>query len=200
MTPSSRFGPPTLATIAALVTVVFWASAFVGIRAAAGQVVEPSQVSTRSQSPCEGRQTVPTGAAGCWQYALAPSQASVVQSFPSVMHTVPLGRLASAGHALAVPSHASCSSHSLSAARQTVPLARFASPGQLVAPPHVSSRSQSPAAARQTVAGGAAGCWHATLVPSQASVVQRLPSLVQAVPLGFFASAGQVSADPSQVS
>ena len=35
MTPSSRFGPPTLATIAALVTVVFWASAFVGIRAAA---------------------------------------------------------------------------------------------------------------------------------------------------------------------
>jgi drug/metabolite transporter (DMT)-like permease len=35
VTQSSRFGPQTLAVVAALVTVVLWASAFVGIRAAA---------------------------------------------------------------------------------------------------------------------------------------------------------------------
>src|SRR5262249_18524406 len=41
-----------------------------------------------------------------------------------------------------------------------------------------------------------AGCWHVTLAPSQVSVVQTLPSSVQAVPFAFFPSVGQVALVP----
>src|SRR5437588_722969 len=39
-----------------------------------------------------------------------------------------------------------------------------------------------------------------SLVPLQVSVVHTLPSSVQAVPVGLFASAGQATLEPSQVS
>src|SRR5207247_2972479 len=45
-----------------------------------------------------------------------------------------------------------------------------------------------------------AGCWQLVLVPSQASVVQGLPSSAHGVPLGCVASAGQSVFVPSQLS
>src|SRR5207244_7895796 len=63
-------------------------------------------------------------------------------------------------------------------------------------PVHVSATSHSSAAARQIVPTLPAGCWHVTFVPSQRSRVQGLVSAVQAVPLVFFVSAGQVVLAP----
>src|SRR5206468_489577 len=57
-----------------------------------------------------------------------------------------------------------------------------------------------PAAARHTAPALPAGCWQVTCVPSQVSVVQGLLSSVQAVPLAFFASAGQLGPLPGQLS
>jgi hypothetical protein len=76
------------------------------------------------------------------------------------------------------------------------------SEGQVVlAPVHVSSGSQtSPDPVRQTVPALPAGCWQSSLVPSHSSVLHTLPSSVQLVPAGLFASAGQVAALPGQLS
>src|SRR5207244_11617810 len=57
-----------------------------------------------------------------------------------------------------------------------------------------------PEPARQTVPAFPAGCWHALLVPSQASVVHGLPSLEHAVPDGLLASAAQLALVPLQLS
>ncbi|HXJ62927.1 MAG TPA: hypothetical protein VNN79_04155 [Actinomycetota bacterium] len=67
-------------------------------------------------------------------------------------------------------------------------------------PVQVSGASHWDTAARQTVPPFPAGCWQATFAPSHWSRVQTLPSLVQAVPLAFFASAGQVGDVPGQTS
>src|SRR5439155_556057 len=60
--------------------------------------------------------------------------------------------------------------------------------------------SHAPAAARHTAPALPAGCWQVACVPSQVSVVQGLLSSVQAVPLAFFASAGQLGPLPGQLS
>src|SRR3989454_1249898 len=70
----------------------------------------------------------------------------------------------------------------------------------LVAPGQVSATSHSFAAARHTTPAFPAGCVHAALVPLHTSVVQGSPSSVQAVPLGWKASVGQVVLVPVQVS
>src|SRR5437773_49097 len=70
----------------------------------------------------------------------------------------------------------------------------------LVAPGQVSATSHSFAAARHTVPAFPAGCVHVALVPLHTSVVQGSPSSVQAVPLGWKASVGQLVLVPVQLS
>src|SRR5439155_578338 len=70
----------------------------------------------------------------------------------------------------------------------------------VLAPVHVSATSQTPAVGRQTAPALPAGCWHVTLVPSHWSSVQGLLSAVQAVPLAFFTSGGQVALVPVHTS
>src|SRR5438093_336245 len=70
----------------------------------------------------------------------------------------------------------------------------------LVAPGQVSATSHSFAAARHTVPAFPAGCVHVALVPLHTSVVHTSPSSVQAVPLGWKASVGQVVLMPVQAS
>src|SRR5207245_1388309 len=60
--------------------------------------------------------------------------------------------------------------------------------------------SQEPAAGRQTAPAFPTACWQASLVPSHVSVVQALPSSVQAVPAGLLASAGQLGPVPGHIS
>src|SRR5436853_421734 len=86
------------------------------------------------------------------------------------MHGVPAGDLSSAGHAELTPVQTSSGSQA------------------------------SPEPARHTVPAFPAGCWHALLVPSQASVVHGFPSLEHAVPDGLLASAGQLALVPVQLS
>src|SRR5438552_10679931 len=91
----------------------------------------------------------------------------------------------------------------LVSAVQAVPARMTASAGQVVlAPVQVSARSHSLTAARHTVPAWPAGCVQRGLptVPLQVSVVQGLPSSVQADPADLTALAGQVVLDPVQVS
>src|SRR5207244_12312088 len=93
-------------------------------------------------------------------------------------------------------------SPSPAAARQAKVFGSTTSGGHVELPPvQTSSGSQaSPEPARHTVPAFPAGCWHALLVPSQASVVHGLPSLEHAVPDGLLASAGQLALVPLQLS
>src|SRR5947208_2365153 len=83
-----------------------------------------------------------------------------------------------------------------------VPLLLVAEPWNpmMNAPGQVSATSHSPAAARYTAPPLPGGCWQLVLVPSHWSSVQGLLSAVQAVPLVFLLSAGQVLLVPVQVS
>jgi hypothetical protein len=168
----------------------------------AGQVVlVPVHASATSQTPVDARQTVPGFPAGCWQRTLLPSHWSLVQTFESSVQAVPLAFLMSAGQLAAVPLQVSAISHSPPAARQTVDVGAKPSAGQVVlVPVQVSATSQAPADARQTVPAFPTGCWQVTAVPSHLSWVQALPSSVQAVPLVFLLSAGQLAEEPVQVS
>src|SRR5438132_944717 len=99
----------------------------------------------------------------------APRHTSAVHTLPSSVHGVPLATKASLGQVVPVPVQLSATSHSLTAARHTVP----ALP---------------------------AGCVHVALAPLHTSVVQTLPSSVQAVPLALKASVGQGVPVPVQLS
>jgi hypothetical protein len=83
----------------------------------------PLQKVSWSQSPpLDVWQRVPAFPAGCWQATLAPSHSSFVHGFPSSVHAVPDGFLASGrGQVGDRPSQFSATSHSPAAARQTVP-------------------------------------------------------------------------------
>src|SRR5438093_3261059 len=143
-----------------------------GCLASVGQVVVvPVQFSATSHSVAAARHTAPPLPAGCWQVALAPSHWSRVQGLVSAVQAVPLALKTSGGQAVVTPSH-------------------------------VSARSHSPAAARQTEPAFPAGCVHAgaPAVPLHASVVQTLPSSVQAVPAALTVSAGHVALEPVQLS
>src|SRR5204863_534529 len=95
-----------------------------GWKASAGQVVlVPVQLSAASQRPAEARQMVPALPAGC-VHAGAPAvplHTSEVQTLPSSVQAVPAGWTASAGQLTLVPVQVSARSHSLTAARHTVP-------------------------------------------------------------------------------
>src|SRR5206468_5270218 len=89
------------------------------------------------------------------------------------------------------------------AGRQTVLEGRKASAAQVVLVPlQVSAASQGPAAARHTVPAFPAGCVQRGLltVPLHVSVVQTLPSSVQAVPAALTTLVGQVVLVPVQLS
>ena len=174
-----------------------------GLKASAGQtVLVPVQFSSTSHAPADGRQTAPALPAGCWQASFVPSHSSRLHGLPSLVHAVPAGSLASAGHVAVDPVQFSAGSHSPAEARQTVVDGLKTSAGQvLLVPVQVSSRSQSPAAGRQTVPAFPAGCWQASFVPSHRSVVHGLPSSVQREPAAFLASGGHgCPGSPPQVS
>src|SRR5206468_12204264 len=119
------------------------------------------------------RHTVPAWPAGCVQRGLPtlPLHVSVVQGLPSSVAAAPAALTAAAGQVVLVPVQVSARSHSLTVARHTVP-------------------------------AWPAGCVQRGLptVPLQVSVVQGLPSSVQADPADLTALAGQVVLDPVQVS
>jgi len=164
-------------------------------------VLVPSHVSSASHTPAAGRHTAPALPAGCWQASLVPSHASVVHGLLSSVHAVPLGCFASAGQLGPLPVQLSASSHSPAAARQTVLEDAKPSAGHVVLMPvHVSATSHAPAVGRQTAPALPAGCWQVSLVPSHSSLLHGLPSSVHAVPLAFFASAGQLGPVPVQFS
>ena len=151
----------------------------VGSRTSAGQLVlVPVHVSIGSQMPADARHVVPPFPAACWQVSLLPSQRSVVQTFPSSVHAVPLACFASPGHAAFVPVQLSATSHSPAVARQTVVVGRKLSAGQLtLVPVHVSATSHTPAAARHAVVVGSnASAGHALLVPVQVSAGSQMPA------------------------
>jgi hypothetical protein len=90
---------------------------------------------------------------------LLPSHWSLVQTFPSSVHAVPLGFLLSPGQLADEPVQVSAASHSPAEARQTVDDERNPSVGHAVlVPVQVSATSQKPADARQTVPALPAGC------------------------------------------
>src|SRR5439155_1151805 len=160
--------------------------------ASTGQLAaDPVQFSAGSHSPADGRQTAPPLPAGCWQASLEPSHVSVVHGLPSSVHAVPDGVFASAGHVGPLPGQFSAGSHSPADARQTVLAGSKASFGHVVlVPVQVSSTSHAPADPRQTEPALPAGCWQASFVTSESSVLHGFPSSVHAVPAGSFASAG----------
>src|SRR5438034_6660846 len=142
------------------------------LTASAGQVVlDPVQVSARSHSLTVARHTVPAWPAGCVQGGLLmlPLHVSVVQGLPSSVQADPAALTASAGQVVLAPVQVSARSHSLTVARHTVP-------------------------------AWPAGCVQRGLptVPLQVSVVQGLPSSVQADPADLTALAGQVVLAPVQ--
>ena len=62
-----------------------------GLNASAGQLVlVPLQASATSQEPEDPRHTVPALPAGCVHVTLVPSHTSLVHTFPSPAHAVPL--------------------------------------------------------------------------------------------------------------
>src|SRR5439155_15925905 len=86
-----------------------------------GQVaVVPPHASATSQTPAEGRHTVPAFPAACMQAAWMPSHRSVVQGLPSSEHGVPDCNFASTGQVPLAPVHFSSGSHSPAEGRHTV--------------------------------------------------------------------------------
>src|SRR5439155_553823 len=162
----------------------------------------PSQVSVVQGLP-SSVQSVPLAFfASAGQLGPFPGQLSATSHSPAAArHTTLADWKPSAGQLLPTPSQVSATSQVPAEARQTVLAGLLASAGHAVlAPVHVSATSHAPAAARHTAPALPAGCWQVACVPSQVSVVQGLLSSVQAVPLAFFASAGQLGPLPGQLS
>src|SRR5204862_47805 len=133
----------------------------------------PVQVSARSHSLTAARHTAPAFPTGCVQAgeSRVPLHTSVVQGLPSSVQADPADLTASAGQVVLDPVQVSARSHSLTVARHTVP----ALP---------------------------AGWWQRGLsvLPLHVSVVQTLPSSVQADPAALTPLAAQVVLVPVQVS
>src|SRR5206468_1944022 len=119
-------------------------------------------------------------------------------------HAVPLAFFESAGQFGPVPGQVSARSHSPAAARQVKVTGWKASLGHvLLLPVHVSATSQPPDVAARHTVPELPGLWTQRglpTVPLQTSVMQTLPSSVQAAPDGFTVSFGQVELEPVQSS
>ena len=134
------------------------------------------------------------------QLVLVPVHVSTSSQMSAAgRHTVPAFP-AGCWQASLDPSHSSVL-HGLPSSVHAVPAGVLASAGQAVlVPVQFSCGSHSPAEARQRAPLFPAGCWQKLLEPSHSSVLHGLPSSVQAVPAGLFASAGQLAEDPVQFS
>jgi hypothetical protein len=170
--------------------------------------VPPTHLSSLSQGPVAGRQTV-SGPDITWSghSKLVPLQVSAGSHTPSEpRHTWPAGAGASVGHSLLiVPQNSGKSqlARSLGAGRHTS-LVRLASPRQeSLIPSQSSARSQTPATGRQTNEEGClTSVGQLLLTPSHVSGTSQIPAeLRQSVsdPL-FWSITGQVRVTPSQVS
>ena len=163
-------------------------------------MIAPGQVSGTSHSFAAARHTAPALPGRCWQLVLVPLQVSVVQGSPSSGHAAPAFP-AGWVHVALVPLQMSVV-QGLPSSGQAVPAGLNGFDGQVeLEPVQVAARSQLPVAARHTVPAFPAGCVQAgeLVEPLHTSVVQTLPSSVQAVPAGLTA-VGQVVLDPVQVS
>src|SRR5438094_232013 len=123
---------------------------------------------------------------GCWQVLWMPSHWSKVQVLVSAVQAVPARMTASAGQVVLVPVQV------LPSSVHADPAALAASAGQVVlAPVQVSARSHSLTVARHVVPAWPAGCVQRGLLvlPLHVSVVQGLPSSVQADPADLTALA-----------
>jgi hypothetical protein len=151
--------------------------------------------------------------AACWHSALVPLQASVVQTFASAAHAVPVA-FSPLGHAAEFPVQTVVVSQSPADVWQVAPALPAGCWQEAVVPLHVSivqafpssvhavpfalsplghavelpeqvfAVSHSPPEEWHVAPELPAGCWHAVLVPLHASVVQTLPSGGQNVPEG----------------
>jgi hypothetical protein len=167
-------------------------------------VLVPLHASVVQGLPSSGH-AAPALPAGCVQAGepTLPLHTSVVQGLVSGVQAVPAGLTALVGQVVLVPSQVSATSHSLTAARHTVPALPPWSGGQvMLVPSQVSATSHTLTAARHTVPACPAGCVQAgePEMPLHTSVVQVLPSSVQAVPAALTASAGHVALEPVQLS
>src|SRR5207249_3209551 len=119
---------------------------------------------------------------------------------PSSVHEAPAFP-AGCWHAARVPLHWS-TVHGLLSSVHAVPGGLRTSAGHVeLEPVQVSAGSHTPVEARQLTPAFPVACWQRSFVPSHLSVVQALPSSVQAVPFVFLTSvAGHVVLDPVQVS
>jgi len=124
----------------------------------AGQSTEaPLQFSAMSHSLTAALQITPVFPATCLQLGppAVPSQVSTVHGLPSSVHNDPALFTVSIGHVALLPVHDSARSHSLSAARQSVPPARYLSTGHCTdTPSHISLSSQSPFTVRHVTDEG----------------------------------------------
>src|SRR5207247_1956552 len=169
------------------------------LRSVGHDVLVPVQVSTASHTSTAARHTAPAFPAGCWQLVLVPLHWSSVHGFPSSGQGAPAfpAGCVQAG-APTVPLHMS-EVQALPSSVQAVPAALTRSGGQEVLDPvQVSARSQPLTAPRHTVPALPAAWMHvgAPTVPLHMSVVQTLPSSVQAVPVALTRSGGQEVLDP----
>src|SRR5207247_2041608 len=107
-----------------------------GSKASAGQtVLVPVQFSWSEERRAGAGQTAPALPAGWWQVLLEASHSSVLHGFPSSVHAVPAGVLASAGQFGPFPGQLSAGSHSPPDGRHTVVDGSKASAGQVVLVP-----------------------------------------------------------------
>src|SRR5439155_25275922 len=135
------------------------------------------------------------------QASSVASQVSAVHALPASVHAAPPGALSSGGQAGPVPVQLSAGSHSPAEGRQTTVEGSKASAGQVgLVPLQVSSTSHGPVDARHTVPAFPAGCWQASFVPSQVSVVDVLRAAVGGGAAGGLASGGQLGPVPVQFS
>src|SRR5437870_9764598 len=136
-------------------------------------LIAPGQVSGTSHSFAAARHTVPALPAGCVQVALVPLHTSAVQGSPSSVQAVLLGWKASVGQAVLVPVQLSATSHSLTAARHTVPALPAGCVHVLVLPSHWSSVQGLVSAVQAVPAGCLASVGQVALGPVQVSATSH---------------------------
>src|SRR6266446_344459 len=164
-------------------------------------LVAPGQVSATSHSFTAARHTVPALPAGCVQVALVPLHTSAVQGSPSSVQAVLLGWKASVGQAVLVPVQLSATSHSLTAARHTVPALPAGCVHVALEPLHTSVVHTLPSSVHGVPLALKTSVGQAVLVPVQVSARSHSPAAARhTVPAALIALAGQVALDPVQLS
>src|SRR6266481_169849 len=164
-------------------------------------LIAPGQVSATSHSFTAARHTTPALPAGCVQVALVPLHTSVVQGSPSSVQAVLLGWKASVGQVVLAPVQLSATSHSLTAARHTVPAFPAGCVHVALVPLHTSVLQTLPSSVQVVPLALKTSVGQAVLVPVQLSARSHSPAAARhTVPAALRASAGQVALVPVQFS